>query len=83
MKADDYSKRNYCERVKYLNIAPFMQASENAFYRLTIFLVDESRKDQGTCAKETSSVMSPVAAEASVLIALELTRGAALTTLPL
>lgn len=83
VKADDYSKRNYCERVKYLNIAPFMQASENAFYRLTIFLVDESRKDQGTCAKKTSSVMSPVAAEASVLIALQLTRGAALTTLPL
>lgn len=52
VKADDYSKRNYCERVKYLNIAPFMQASENAFYRLTIFLVDESRKDQGTCAKK-------------------------------
>lgn len=60
-----------------------MQASENAFYRLTIFLVDESRKDQETCAKETSSVMSPIAAEASVLIALQLTRGAALTTLPL
>ncbi|NXU64323.1 TMC7 protein, partial [Horornis vulcanius] len=32
VKAGDYSKRNYCERVKYLNIAPFMQGSENAFF---------------------------------------------------
>jgi len=24
VRVGDYSKRNYCERVKYLNIAPFM-----------------------------------------------------------
>lgn len=83
LKAGDYSKRNYCERVKYLNIAPFLQGSENAFYRLRIFLVDESRKDQEPHAKKASPVMSPIAAEASVLSALELTRRAALTTLPL
>lgn len=37
VKAGDYSKRNYCERVKYLNIAPFMQGSENASKRLNFF----------------------------------------------
>uniref|UniRef100_A0A8C5U2F3 Transmembrane channel-like protein n=1 Tax=Malurus cyaneus samueli TaxID=2593467 RepID=A0A8C5U2F3_9PASS len=29
VKAGDYSKRNCCERVKYLNTAPFIQGSEN------------------------------------------------------
>lgn len=63
VKAGDYSKRNYCERVTYLNIAPFMQGCENAFYRLTVFLVDESRNDEDPCAKKASPVMSPTAAE--------------------
>uniref|UniRef100_A0A8D2QT48 Transmembrane channel-like protein n=1 Tax=Zosterops lateralis melanops TaxID=1220523 RepID=A0A8D2QT48_ZOSLA len=36
VKAGDYSKRNYCERVKYLNIAPFMfcLSSRCVFLRL-------------------------------------------------
>lgn len=50
---------------------------------LKFLLVDESRKDQGARAKKACPVMSPIAAEALVSSALELTRRAALTTRPL
>lgn len=52
VKAGDYSKRNYCERVKYLNIASFMQGSENAFYRLRIVLVDRAGKIKNRVPKK-------------------------------
>lgn len=52
VKAGDYSKRNYCERVKYLNIAPFMQGSENAFYRPRIVLVDRAGKIKNCVPKK-------------------------------
>lgn len=59
VKAGDYSKRNYCERVKYLNIAPFMQGSENAFYRLTIFFSRwEQEIPRSMCQKSLPSNVS-------------------------
>lgn len=59
IKAGDYSKRNYCERVKYLNIAPFMQGSENAFYRLRSFFSRwEQERSRTTCQKNLPSNVS-------------------------
>lgn len=50
---------------------------------LEVFLVDGNRKDREPHAKKTSPVMSPIAAEVSVLSALEVARRAAFTILPL